>query len=172
MTFRRSESRFYMIQDPSRAADDYRFEIQHFTLHVPIIKLSESILPHIATLCDTYPSRYKCEIFECRTHNLPQNTEVVEIPNLFTGKLPQRVIVCAYKQSDFTGRKTSNPMFTSNTLKIRTIKLCQNGVVQRELSPSFDDGMYAECYRSFVELAEASDVNFMVSKEDYKKGHR
>lgn len=170
--YTRSIPSFYMLQDATTEKNKYRFEIKKIGLYVPVIKVTESLQPMLSELCETAPARYHFTTMDCKMYNIPNDTQVYNVPRLYSGRVPQRILLAFYTQTSVVGKVTENPFFTSSSLKIRSLKLSHNGVVVRELAPLFDKDLYAMCFRSFVEFMQVKDSPFMVASSDYKSGQR
>ncbi len=55
VSYTRSAPDFYMVHDKDTEMHTYRFEITKILLLIPVIKVTESLLPEIERLCDIQP---------------------------------------------------------------------------------------------------------------------
>ncbi len=74
----RSSPHFYMLVGENEKDSEYKFIITKMSLYIPIIKLSESLLPHLTTLCDTAPARYFYTSMKLKQFDVPEGSRVAE----------------------------------------------------------------------------------------------
>ncbi len=162
ITYIRSAPEFYLLVDDDMAKNTYRYEISDMELILPVVKISESLVPMVDALTDYEPARYYFESLIAKQYNLGIDTQIAELPNVFSKRIPQRFIVCMYSQTALAGGVTKNPFLTSTEPKIRALKIKLNGIVVREVNPNFEDGKYTSCYKSFLEFVGVDDEQYMI----------
>ena len=164
ITYTRTTPEFYMIQDEKTKQNVYRFEISKISLQVPVIKVTETLVPEMESLCKTAPARYHFESINAKQYLLGVDTRITEFPKVFTCRIPQRLVICFYKQKTLAGDVLENPFLTSSDIKIRSLQIIHNGLVLNNIQPHFETGSYSCCYKAFLDFVGANDESYMIGK--------
>ncbi len=164
ITYTKSNPAFYMIQDSTTKKNTYRFDITKLCLLVPVIKVTESLIPEIESLCKTAPARYHFESINVKQFLLTPHTRIVEYPKIYTCRIPQRLVVCFYKQTSMAGSVTENPFLTSSDIKIRSLDIVHNGLVLKNIQPHFDTNSFSCCYKAFLDFVGAKEGGYMIGE--------
>ena len=101
--YTRSEPRFYMLVGKVDKLKTYRFDIKKILLYVPVIKITDSLQPYLSTLCEKSPSRYFFQSCDLKLFNIAADTSIFEVPKLYSGRLPTRLLVAFYPASSVAG---------------------------------------------------------------------
>ena len=171
-TYNRSEPAFYMLQGDANRTESYRFEISKIGLYVPIVKVTESLLPYLGELTDSAPARYPFSSVDCKQYNISGQSSLFQIGKLYEGRIPHRLVLAFYRQTSVAGSTSSSGLFTSSDISLRSIKLGHNGLTWKEVLPQFDDGLYTTIYRDLVQFARSDSLQFMITHDGMSKGHR
>ncbi len=116
VTLYRSKPSFYMLVGPKSRAFVYRFEISKLGLIVPIIKINDSLIPMLKTLCDKAPARYEFTSISIKSLNLQKDQQIMALQDVYSITIPQRTILAFYTEANLSGEKISNPSSLLDTL--------------------------------------------------------
>ncbi len=158
--------------DDTTKANSYRFEISKIGLYVSVVRVNDSLLPMLEPLCDVNPARYYFNSLVCKKYNIAKDTSMFNVPTLYDGKIPQRLLIAFHKQAAVAGNVALSPFFTSDSIKLKDVKILHNGCVVRQIRPRIQTGEYALCYRDFINFVGCTTEKYMLSYKDYPKGHR
>ena len=83
---------------------------------------------------------------------IPANSSTICLDNIFTGALPDLVVMGIVTNTAIAGSYTENP-FNFKKIKIKRINLFRNGVwvPTSGYSPNFSKNLYNEAYFTFQE---------------------
>ena len=162
-----------MLVGEADKAKTYKFDIEKICLYVPVIKITDSLQPHLSTLCENSPSRYFFQSCDLKLFNISKDISVYEVPRLYAGRLPVRLLICFYPATSVAGSNVHSPYFTSSTIGVRCVKLCHDGIVLHQISPDFAGKSYTLMYHNFVNFVCGTLAgSFMVTLKDFQRGHR
>ena len=162
-----------MLVAEADKAKTYKFDIEKILLYVPVIKITDSLLPHLGTLCEKSPSRYFFQSCDLKLFNIAQDISIYEIPKLYSGRLPVRLLIGFYPATSVAGKVTKSPFYTSSTIDIHSVRLCHDGIVLQQITPDFAGKSYTLMYHNFVDFVCGTlEGPFMVTLKDFRKGHR
>ncbi len=172
LTYHRSDPNFYLLVDNTTQTKNYRFTISKIGLYVSVVRVNESVLPMLEPLCDINPARYYFNSLICKKYNIAKGSYIFNVLSLYDGKIPQRILLAFHKQAAVVGNKLLSPFFTSNSIKIKEVKILHNGYAVRQVRPNIHTGEYVLCYRDFVNFVGCSSEPYMITHNDYPKGYR
>ena len=172
ITYTRTRPSFYLLTDETTRSNNYVFEIKKIGLHVPIIKVNNTILPHLKSLSETEPARYHFRGLSCKHFGIGIDTETCEIPGVYTSKIPQRLLIGIFKQPAIAGSITLSPFFTSKEVKIRSMELVHDGEGIVTVKPRFESNDYARHYKAFLEFLGVENDAYMIDYTNFLNGFR
>ena len=169
--FRKNRDSYYVVADPEFKDIEYNFIIEKMALYVPALRVNPELSPLLESQIDVAPARYFFDSLELKQWPVPQGTLTRNFKKVFEGLLPSKILIGLYGQANFSGDRTTSPLITEAT-DLRQITLYLNGLAVREHRPKFDEGLYMETYRKFLDWMNGSRSRYFVDYESFSGGYQ
>ena len=169
--FRKNRDAYYVVAAPALKDIEYNFVIEKMALCVPALKVNPELAPLLESQTDVAPARYFFDSLELKQWPVPQGTLTRNFKKVFEGLLPSKILIGMYGQADFSGDRTTTPLLTE-ALDLRQITLYLNGLAVRQLSPAFDEDLYIDAYRKFLDWMNSSSSSYFIDYNLFKDGYR
>ena len=156
--------------------EKYDFRISQATLWVDKVKLSPDEGIRLESALEITPASYVYPSSLLRTFIINAGAQSFSEQNVFSNKIPQRLIIALVDHESFMGSSQKNPYnFTHSA--ISDIRIQKNGSPAAYLNPlkgNFEDGLFTDMYLSMCDILKidnrlASDGLYW-SKEDFLNG--
>ena len=130
----------------------YKFEIVSARFLVQMKELSPSMVVAHEQMVQEANYRYPHTKVLLKTQNIPTGVTSYSIPNMFKGKLPDRIAIAMVEDAALTGHYNRNPYnFQNFGLNSVAVKANSNLVPRIELEPNFTTGDYLREYLTVLE---------------------
>jgi len=169
--YRKSHESFYVHSHKDLANTSFNFEIDKIYLRLKAVNVLTPLIPLLEAQTEEAPAKYNYDALDTRCYTLPKGTLTKSFLKMYEGRLPSKILLAVYSQKQMTGDKTLSPFLTYNT-NIKRVSLKVNGVVIRELVQDFDEGIYFETYKQFMEWLGVIDESAQLTASTYAIGNR
>ena len=144
--------------------ENFKMEIIGVTLIIRTKQLTSTALDAQNQLLISQPMRSHYSRVQPKHLSIPANTTSIYFDNVFTGALPDLVIVCLMSDADFAGGYQRNP-FNFQNFGINRMELKRNGtsVPGNGYTPNFANGRYTKDYMTFLEQFECDTGDKCIS---------
>jgi len=154
--------------------NDAKIQIQHASLFVRKIKLTPSAFLAQAKALETTNAKYPIRRVVCKSFTVAQNYRDVNHEKLFSGQLPERIVIGLVNNEAFNGDRAHNP-FNFQNYDLSEISLYLDGQSQvlQPIQPNFTGHQYIRAYQSlFAGTGKlCSDEGLIISRDDYPGGY-
>lgn len=167
----RSPDNFVLIADGGTV---HRFEITQAKLFVPFKALTEAQHAAFENAIALKSCRIPIRRVELKHFTIPAGLTTPPHNNLYSGRLPKRIIMCMVTQTSMSGSFTENP-FNFQHFDLEAIALNVNGdmVPAVKFQPDFTNGLYMREYMSLFDGMDISHkgLGIIINREDFSKGY-
>lgn len=169
----RNSNKFALL---SSLAKDYKIVITQAKLQVCYCTLFQSAyLSHEAALSIT-PAYYPLKNTVLKNYSLPGSETEKMYNDVFSGKVPEKVIIGLVRDDAYSGDMTKNP-FNFQHFDVKFLGVYYNGepVPGRAFEPKFNrnsqyDAHYADCYEALLKITGKYVAND-ISQKDFVNGY-
>lgn len=170
--YRKSSDAFYVVTEPSLKDVEYNFIIEKIALYTPCVNVVPALMPLLEMQTEEVPARYDFNALGMRQHPLPKGTITRKYPKIFENRLPKKILIGFFSQVAFSGTREKTPLLTDHNLDLHRISLSVNGIGMREITVSFNEDLYAEAYKRFIDWMGATGKDYMIGYPLFKDGYR
>lgn len=168
---RRNSKDFFLLGSSSLNSSDYNISIDSAKLKFKKVLLNEQLVAqHQKEFNQNIPAKFPLEESEIRTFNIAAQSQIANSSVLYSGRLPNFIIVALTKSSSFSGKFSENPFnFEDFSVKTLTLHIDSENIPQKTINVDFTKD-YTHLYRNFLnEIKPVSGEYF--TKENYKSGY-
>ena len=162
--------RFYLMA----AADNYKLKILRARLEISKIKLNPDLMNEHNKQLQSRNAIYPFRRGEIKTFSIPSGSMQVIRENLFTGRLPRRLVIGLIESAAFSGTINKNP-FRFDPHELNYLCAYIDGVryPNRALTPDFASGNYIEAYHTLFDGTGLRNDNqsLAITRDSYPKGY-
>ena len=167
----RSPSEFVVM---AQGDQTYKVIITDISLLVRKVKLNALLLEAHMKALEKGSVKYPVRRMMTKVFSVPQGNLTGNEDNLFSGQLPQRIIIGCVDNDAFNGTWNKNP-FNFKHFDINFMALYVGGhqIPGKPLQPNFEKNKFVRCYHSlFSALNKAGqDEGNYISRKEYPEGY-
>jgi hypothetical protein len=164
----------FLFKKAAAVVNDVKFVIKKASLHIHMKELSNAAELAHKELLRTRPMKFPHTRVQAKHYTIPANTTKYSIDNMFTGPLPDRVIVGLVSDEDFGGTYSGNP-FRFQQFGVTNMELKRNGtpVPRQGYTPDFAKKLYTKDYLLFLNQLKLDRGNWCppITKEEWADGY-
>jgi hypothetical protein len=168
----RQKDPFCLMSDV--AFPTYRLQIVECKLYVRKVKLSSSVFVAHAKALERGNAKYPINRVVCKTFTVPRGNLDLSQENLFSGQLPNCIVIGLVDNDSFNGAWNKNP-FNFQHFNLTQMKVYIDGQNQyiSPIEPDYANGQHVRAYLSLFEGTGkyGKDEGLDVSREDYPNGY-
>ena len=154
--------------------ENFKMVIQSVNLIICIKKLTSTAIKAHMELLESQNMRHHYSRVQIKHLSIPANQSSINFDNVFTGALPDLVIVGLVSDADFAGGYQKNP-FNFQNFGVNLIEMKRNGTsVPREgYTPNFANGQYIKAYMTLLQelKCDTGDKNISLTPSEWANGH-
>ena len=167
-----TNSKFALLQKE----DKYNFKIDQATLWIDRVKLSPDEGIRLESALEINPATYVYPSSLLRSFIINAGSQTFSEQNVFSNKIPQRLIIALVDHESFMGSQQKNPYNFVHS-DISDIRIQKNGSPAAYLNPlkgNFDQNLYTDMYLSMCDILKIdnrlSSDGLYWSKDDFVNG--
>ena len=162
--------RFYLMA----AADDYKLKILRARFEILKVKLNPDLMIEHSKGLQSKNAVYPFRRGEIKTFSIPTGSMQIIRENLFTGRLPRRLVVALVESAAFSGAINKNPFkFDHHGLNYLCAYVDGVRYPNRALTPDFENGKYIEAYQTLFNGTGLRNDNqsLAITRDSFAKGY-
>ncbi|KAG1684195.1 hypothetical protein GQR58_009482 [Nymphon striatum] len=165
----RSKDSFSLMSDGTK----YKIKIEHASLFVRKVKLSNSAALAIGKTILEGPAKYAISKVDMKVLSIPSGNLSSNNDNVFLGPMPKRLVLGFVDNRAFNGDYTKSPWnFSHYDLDYLSIYFDNRPIPMKPLQPNMSAGIYARCYSTLFTGTGIMNDNRGngITYTDYKNG--
>ena len=163
----------FLIQNFDVANTSYKIDILSAKLSVRKVKLYPSKVAEFEKQIAKAPIRLPIAQVKVTTVSIPSGMSSYHQNSIFSGELPNYVVIGLVKNESYTGTPNKNPFnFVHETLNYIQLKVNEQLIPTYAITPKFADANFTEAYESLYHVIgrHGQDWSNGLTLSDYKGG--
>lgn len=168
---RKSAPEFVLLGSGTISAHDYKIKISAAELHFKKVLLDEQLLNHHQKLFNSnHSAEYNIVKREVKTFPIASNSVTALSDSLYSGQLPNKIVIAIAKSTAFNGDVSQNPYRLNNFgVSQINLKIDKESFAYRNIEVDFNTN-YEHLYHSFLKTV-CPHGDTIISKEEFKNSY-
>ena len=167
----RSSNDFVLMADTE---NQYKVIVKNIILFVRKVKLNASLMEaHIKAL-EKSTAKYPLRRITTKVYSVPRGNLTGNEDNLFSGQLPQRVIIGCVDNDAYNGSIYKNPYnFKHYDINFVALYVAGQQIPTKPLQPNFERGQFVRSYQTLFSALKklGQDEGSEITRTDYPAGY-
>lgn len=168
-----NSKKFYFMCAAAKA-DEYKLYIESARMEIVRLKMNPSLMIEHDKMLQTKNAVYPIRRGEIKTFSIPTGSMQATKENLYTGKLPRRLVVAMVESAAFSGDVTKNPFnFQHFGLNYLCAYVDGERYPTRALQPDFAGKNYMDAFQSIYDGTGMRNDNqsLVFTRDSYAEGY-
>lgn len=162
--------RFYLMS----ATDDYKVKITRARMEITRVKINPDLMNQHNQQLQKANAIYPIHRVEMKSFSIAIGSVHTIRENLFTGRLPKRIVIGLVESTAYSGQSSKNPYkFDHFNLSYLCAYVDSTRHPNRALTPNYTTGDYVEAYQSLFNGTGIRNENqaLSITRDGYGKGY-